>query len=71
MAEFRAATVLRRAQILKIVNAVALYQPADALRFVMLRRTMDRNADGSHAAYAHDVFLSYRRRGSWPPAAVT
>jgi hypothetical protein len=34
MAEFRAATVLRRAQILEIVKAVALYQPADALRLV-------------------------------------
>jgi hypothetical protein len=34
MTEFKAATVLRRAQILDIVKEVAAYQPADALRFV-------------------------------------
>lgn len=34
MAEFRTATVLRRAQLLAIVKAVAVYQPAEALRFV-------------------------------------
>jgi hypothetical protein len=34
MAEFQSATVVRRAEILEIVKAVAAYQPADALRFV-------------------------------------